>query len=85
MWYHLDRRPAILERRALLSGGTSNDAIYRMIAAVLESNHRRRGVILDVGCGGGALRAFVAPLFNRYAGTDLLRYEGSPRVRVSSR
>ena len=24
------------ERRALLSGGTSNDAIYRMIAAVLN-------------------------------------------------
>jgi len=66
------------ERRALLSGGASTDAVYRMIAAVLESNHKRRGVILDVGCGGGALRAFVAPLFDRYAGTDLVRYESFP-------
>ncbi len=65
-------------RRAVLSGGASNDGVYRMIAAALSSNHKRRGVILDVGCGGGALRGFVEPPFDRYVGTDLVRYESFP-------
>lgn len=66
------------ERRAVLSGGASNDGVYRMIAAALRSNHKRRGVVLDVGCGGSALRGFVEPLFDRYVGTDLVRYESFP-------
>ncbi|HXR35823.1 MAG TPA: methyltransferase domain-containing protein, partial [Candidatus Binataceae bacterium] len=41
-------------------------------------NHRQRGVILDVGCGGGALRRLVQPMFDRYIGTDLVRYESFP-------
>ena len=66
------------KHRAILSGGSSNDAIYQMIATTLRSNHKGRGVILDVGCGAGALRALVEPLFDQYVGTDLVRYESFP-------
>jgi 2-polyprenyl-3-methyl-5-hydroxy-6-metoxy-1,4-benzoquinol methylase len=66
------------KHRAILSGGSSNDTIYQMIATTLRSNHKGRGVILDVGCGGGALRALVEPIFDHYVGTDLVRYESFP-------
>ena len=66
------------KHRAILSGGSSNDAVYEMIATTLRSNHRGRGVILDVGCGGGTLRPFVEPVFDHYVGTDLVRYESFP-------
>jgi 2-polyprenyl-3-methyl-5-hydroxy-6-metoxy-1,4-benzoquinol methylase len=66
------------KHRAILSGGSSNDAVYQMIATTLRSNHKGRGVILDVGCGSGALRPFVEPIFDRYVGTDLVRYESFP-------
>lgn len=49
-----------------------------MIAANLRSNHTGRGTIVDVGCGCGALRALVEPMFERYVGTDLVRYESFP-------
>jgi 2-polyprenyl-3-methyl-5-hydroxy-6-metoxy-1,4-benzoquinol methylase len=66
------------QRRALLSGGSSNDAVYQMIASTLRFLPGEPGVILDVGCGGGALRNFVEPMFERYVGTDLIRYESFP-------
>ena len=38
-----------------------------------------RGYLLDVGCGCGQLRDFIAPYFGlRYAGADIIRYEGFP-------
>jgi 2-polyprenyl-3-methyl-5-hydroxy-6-metoxy-1,4-benzoquinol methylase len=66
------------EQRAILSGGTSNGAVYGLIAETLRSRHQGGGVVLDVGCGRGALRPFVQPIFDRYVGTDLIRYEGFP-------
>jgi 2-polyprenyl-3-methyl-5-hydroxy-6-metoxy-1,4-benzoquinol methylase len=65
-------------QRAILSGGTSNGAVYGLIADMLRSRHRSGGVIVDVGCGRGALRPFVQAIFDRYIGTDLVGYEGFP-------
>ncbi len=64
--------------RARLSGGSSNSAVYRAVAAALGSRKIRGVLILDVGCGGGALRSFVAPMFDRYVGVDLIRYASFP-------
>jgi 2-polyprenyl-3-methyl-5-hydroxy-6-metoxy-1,4-benzoquinol methylase len=65
------------EHRAMLSGGTSDGHVYGLIATTLRPHHAG-GVILDVGCGCGALRAFVAPIFDRYVGIDLIRYDSFP-------
>ena len=44
-----------LEARARLSLGSSNDAIYRMVADALNARGVSGGRLVDVGCGGGAL------------------------------
>ena len=67
-----------VERRARLSLGTSDEAIYRMVASSLVARHPGGGVLLDVGCGTGRLWPFVADRFARYAGADLVHYEGFP-------
>jgi 2-polyprenyl-3-methyl-5-hydroxy-6-metoxy-1,4-benzoquinol methylase len=67
-----------LERRALLSGGSSNEAIYKTIAACVRANYAGKGILLDVGCGSGALRPFVQGMVDRYVGADLVRYESFP-------
>jgi 2-polyprenyl-3-methyl-5-hydroxy-6-metoxy-1,4-benzoquinol methylase len=66
------------ECRARLSGGTSNRAIYELIASSLRAGHTGRGTVLDVGCGCGVLREFVEPMFDQYVGTDLVHYESFP-------
>jgi 2-polyprenyl-3-methyl-5-hydroxy-6-metoxy-1,4-benzoquinol methylase len=66
------------KRRAILSGGSSNHVVYQMIATTLRRHHAKRGVIFDVGCGGGALHAFIEPLFDRYVGIDLVRFDSFP-------
>jgi 2-polyprenyl-3-methyl-5-hydroxy-6-metoxy-1,4-benzoquinol methylase len=63
--------------RARRSGGTSADAIYRMVAGALAARHAG-GVLLDVGCGHGYLWGHVARRFDRYVGADVMRYEGFP-------
>ncbi|MGA8568406.1 MAG: methyltransferase domain-containing protein [Candidatus Binataceae bacterium] len=81
------RNVSVLERslaacdphgRALLSEGKSDDAVYRMVAAKLQALGSGAGVLLDVGCGSGALRPYVASLCERYVGVDLVRYDLFP-------
>ena len=66
------------EYRARMSAGSSNGSVYGIIGASLRARNPSGGIILDVGCGGGALRTFVEPMFDRYVGTDLVRYESFP-------
>jgi 2-polyprenyl-3-methyl-5-hydroxy-6-metoxy-1,4-benzoquinol methylase len=67
------RLPDVLER-ARRSRGISNVAIYEMVMRVL----RKRGVtgetFVDVGCGTGSLADWVAGMFPRYVGVDVVRY-----------
>ncbi len=63
--------------RARLSAGTSVTAVYQMIAAALADRHRG-GIILDVGCGRGELRPFLADRFDEYVGADAVRYDEFP-------
>lgn len=68
--------PADLEARARQSQGISHEPIYRMAAQALAARGCR-GVLVDLGCGTGNLKAF-APEFTRYIGVDAVRYEGFP-------
>ena len=67
-----------LEARARLSLGSSNDAIYRMVADALAARDVNGGRLVDVGCGGGALWSAVSGRFDRYCGLDAVRYDGFP-------
>ncbi len=66
------------EKRAKQSGGTSDAAIYQMVARALEARGVAGGLLVDVGCGGGALWQHLRGRFERYTGVDLVRYEGFP-------
>jgi SAM-dependent methyltransferase len=65
-------------RRALLSEGKSGDEVYRLVAATLQTLGGRIKVLLDVGCGSGALGPYVTFLCERYVGVDLVRYDSFP-------
>lgn len=67
------------EQRALLSAGSSNSAIYRMVARALKRRGVRGECIVDVGCGSGKLYPYLDPRFERYIGVDVIRYEGFPK------
>jgi 2-polyprenyl-3-methyl-5-hydroxy-6-metoxy-1,4-benzoquinol methylase len=62
------------QSRALQSRGTSAAAIYQMAARAVQ-RAGRCDVLLDVGCGSGALRGFVAHRIARYVGADIARYQ----------
>lgn len=64
-----------LEERARLSGGHSHAAIYATVAACLAG---ARGRLVDVGCGGGALRGWLGPGIGEYVGVDGARFAGFP-------
>jgi 2-polyprenyl-3-methyl-5-hydroxy-6-metoxy-1,4-benzoquinol methylase len=73
--------PAIgvsLDTRARQSLGSSSEAIYQMVARACSRHAPRGGVLIDVGCGGGALWRELASQFARYVGLDAVRYEGFP-------
>lgn len=70
-------RPDAVDR-AFLSGGTSETAIYEMVADVLRHSGGATGILLDVGCGSGNLYPFVRALLSSYIGVDLVRYDGFP-------
>jgi 2-polyprenyl-3-methyl-5-hydroxy-6-metoxy-1,4-benzoquinol methylase len=64
--------------RALRSGGTSETAIYEMIADALRHAGVTTGKLLDIGCGSGNLYPFVRDRFSSYVGVDLVRYDSFP-------
>jgi 2-polyprenyl-3-methyl-5-hydroxy-6-metoxy-1,4-benzoquinol methylase len=66
-----------LETRARQSMGTSEAAIYRMVAGALTCRASGK-VIVDMGCGGGDLWPFVCHQFAAYVGVDVVRYEDFP-------
>jgi 2-polyprenyl-3-methyl-5-hydroxy-6-metoxy-1,4-benzoquinol methylase len=67
-----------LEVRARQSLGASEDAVYRMVAAVLEERGVAGGRLLDVGCGEGRLWRALADRFDAYCGLDAVRYDRFP-------
>lgn len=66
------------EERALRTGGFSADRIYRMVGEALAERHAGGGSLLDIGCGLGNLREYVAPNIDRYVGADVVRYPAFP-------
>ena len=66
-----------LEARARASLGSSNEAIYRMVADALAARGAR-GRLVDVGCGGGALWRATGARFDQYCGLDAVRYDTLP-------
>ena len=73
----IDVGAAALDVRARQSLGSSEQRIYRAVAAVV----RRRGmsgVLADVGCGAGQLWRELQPLFSRCIGIDAVHYAGLP-------
>jgi hypothetical protein len=69
-----------VEDRARKSKGTNSDAVYRMTARLIDRMGHRGGTLLDVGCGVGQLWPFVQDCYDRYAGTDVLRFDGFPEA-----
>ena len=67
-----------VEARARQTLGTSDAAIYQMVADVLNERGDNGGVLLDVGCGTGQLWSYVSASFGRYIGVDCVRYESFP-------
>jgi SAM-dependent methyltransferase len=69
------------EACAILSGGASQEVIYRMVERELQRRGALGGQLIDVGCGAGNLwQYFVrkgAP-FDDYIGIDAIRYPGFP-------
>lgn len=65
-----------VEARAQLSAGHSDAAIYGMVARAVARRGIAGATLVDVGCGRGALRPYVAPFVRRYIGIDAVRYEG---------
>ena len=67
-----------LEVRARLTGGSSSDAIYRMVASAIRARGIHGGRLVDVGCGKGALWSLLRDQFSSYWGMDAVRYGGFP-------
>ena len=69
--------PADLELRVRQTLGTSHDAIYSTVDAVL-AGHRTSGTLADIGCGTGRLWERLRGRFQRCIGVDAVRFEGLP-------
>lgn len=67
-----------LETRARQSRGESHPAILEAAAAILDERGATSGVVVDVGCGAGNLRAALGNGPSRYIGVDAVRYGGFP-------
>ena len=71
------------EARARRSQGTSETAIYEMVAEALQERAKaggRFGVLVDVGCGSGQLWSVVRNKFAHYIGVDAVRYQDFPEA-----
>jgi 2-polyprenyl-3-methyl-5-hydroxy-6-metoxy-1,4-benzoquinol methylase len=66
-----------LDARARQSLGTSDEAIYRTVEALLR-DRSASGVLADVGCGTGNLWRSLGSRFARGIGVDAVRYDGLP-------
>ena len=65
--------------RAGPSIGSSGDAIYRMVVwALVKCRPAGGGTLLDIGCGKGELRRYVAAHVEDYVGADVIRYDAFP-------
>ena len=58
--------------------GISDGPIYEMVAAIVSQLHQHGGVLVDVGCGSGRLRQYLAGSIDRYIGIDVVRYDDYP-------
>jgi 2-polyprenyl-3-methyl-5-hydroxy-6-metoxy-1,4-benzoquinol methylase len=67
-----------LETRARQSLGSSEQAIYRMVADAIDAHGLGGGRLVDVGCGGGALWQELSGRFSSYCGLDAVRYSAFP-------
>jgi 2-polyprenyl-3-methyl-5-hydroxy-6-metoxy-1,4-benzoquinol methylase len=68
---------AALVDRARASCGRSDEHIYRRAAALLK-DAGVRGVVADVGCGEGRLRAALEDVASAYVGIDAVRFPALP-------
>jgi 2-polyprenyl-3-methyl-5-hydroxy-6-metoxy-1,4-benzoquinol methylase len=66
-----------LVSRARQSLGTSSDAIYQAVDALLRERGAS-GVLADVGCGTGNLWRALGSRFSRCIGLDAVRFDGLP-------
>lgn len=65
--------------RAVKTLGSSGHPVYRAVrAALVERVRGKARKLLDVGCGGGSIRPYVAEFADEYAGCDLVRYPVFP-------
>ena len=65
--------------RALASKGISDEMIYKMVRTALQPlAGKGGGVVLDVGCGTGALRGYLKDAAVSYEGADVVRFPGFP-------
>lgn len=67
-----------LDARARLTRGTSGETIHAMVETLVAERHVGGGVLVDVGCGTGAMCARLARRFDRCIGVDAVRYDGVP-------
>jgi 2-polyprenyl-3-methyl-5-hydroxy-6-metoxy-1,4-benzoquinol methylase len=69
---------ATLEARARMSLGASDDAIHAAVERALRQRGVKGATVVDLGCGGGALRSALGGTCARYLGVDAVRYDGFP-------
>lgn len=70
--------PNQVEDRARQSLGSSAEAIYRAAARMLKAAGAGGEMVVDLGCGTGAVWPHLRGLFRRYSGVDVVRYDGLP-------
>ena len=69
---------ADVETWPLMSLGSSNDAIYRMVRSAVSNRLAGGGLLIDVGCGNGQLWPYLRDRFDRYVGLDAQRHSEFP-------
>jgi SAM-dependent methyltransferase len=66
------------EERVRLSHGISGEEVCRLAAALIHQHHHAGGLLLDIGCGTGVLRAAIGDHITRYTGVDICLYSRFP-------